>query len=79
MHNLPPPDGSLRNRRGYGQLPTQDNSVTETRPIGEVPEGAAESQMAEKESWVTLVWSFSLSSLMTVGTSCLIIAISFAK
>lgn len=68
MHNLPPPDGSLRNRRGYGQLPTQEPTVPEAQPTNQPPtEGTTASHIVQEESWRTLVWSFSVSSLMTVS------------
>lgn len=69
LHQIPPPD-SMRRRRGYTELDTEDNEEPETRPVEPGPsidaEGSREIAVSEPEGWSALTWSFLASGLMTL-------------
>lgn len=71
LHKLPPPDTSVRRRRGYRELSTERDDEAESplihaEPLLEAPE-LAEREVVQHEGWHDLVWSFLVSSAMTVS------------
>lgn len=69
---MPPPDTSLRPRKGYRPLDTEEDGQPE--PATPIPEDEAidvvdsrEPEVAEQEGWAALIWSFTASGLMTVS------------
>ncbi|KAI0070455.1 OPT superfamily oligopeptide transporter, partial [Panus rudis PR-1116 ss-1] len=69
LHELPPPDTTIRRRRGYTELDTEDvNAVEAVTPIEEVPldNPHAIEDTDEREGWSALIWSFAASGVMTL-------------
>ncbi|KDQ59193.1 hypothetical protein JAAARDRAFT_33922 [Jaapia argillacea MUCL 33604] len=73
LHRLPPPDTSIRQRRGYRALSVEEaeeeNHLTETHVVHESPleVESEEPEIARKESWSALLWSFLASGVMTLA------------
>ena len=74
LHQLPPPDTSVRRRRGYRQLdPEDDTSVEPAAPPSlAAPDDDAENDVYERETvqndgWNDLKWSFAFSGFVTVS------------
>ncbi|CAL1715806.1 unnamed protein product [Somion occarium] len=70
LHQLPPPDTTVRRRAGYTELDTDDTPVLDpTSPIEEVllSEPADIKEAAEPETWSALIWSFTASGIMTLA------------
>jgi len=76
LHQIPPPDTTIRHRSGYRELETDDVEVEDvSTPVsvvghGDIPD-MAEPEAAVQEGWGALIWSFSASGLMTRRTSFL--------
>nr|VWO96542.1 Oligopeptide transporter OPT-like protein [Ganoderma boninense] len=74
LHRLPPPDTSLRQRRGYNALASADNEeedipARETdalHPPGIESDLTEVAAVGEQEGWDALSWSFAASGLMTL-------------
>ncbi|KAM5544621.1 hypothetical protein V8D89_001519 [Ganoderma adspersum] len=80
LHQLPPPDTSLRQRRGYDALASADNEddsivdntshrAQETDALhasGLGPDATEAAPVGEQEGWNALSWSFAASGLMTL-------------
>ncbi|RDB26268.1 hypothetical protein Hypma_006613 [Hypsizygus marmoreus] len=75
LHKLPPPDTTIRNRRGYSQVDPEDN----TRSIENMPglsvidndeadeeNDETEREIVEHEGWQSLAWSFGASGFLTL-------------
>ena len=74
LHQLPPPDTTVRQRRGYRQLDSEDGAGAEvlsspsaTTLDDEAEHDEHERQALQREGWQDLIWSFAASGLMTVG------------
>ncbi|KAI0926427.1 hypothetical protein AcV5_008892 [Taiwanofungus camphoratus] len=70
LHRIPPPDTSVRQRRGYHELNSEDVddvptpiSVAEHVEIADI----GEPEVATQESWGALTWSFAASGIMTLA------------
>lgn len=65
LHDLP---STAARRRGYRSLDI-DEEVSETSPLrgDEDLESDAIAESAQHDSWKVLIWSFVVSSIMTVG------------
>jgi len=71
LHRLPPPDTSIRRRRGYRELDTEAENeevenVEATSP--HAPGHDEERVMVEQDGWHTLIWSFTFAALVSVST-----------
>lgn len=73
LHELPPPDTSVRRRRGYAEL-EQDEFAREPLNGAEAAEDAEllsnerlKPANAKSEGWAALTWSFAGSAVMTVS------------
>lgn len=74
LHQLPPPDTSLRQRRGYNVLASADNEDDEitSYPAQETDAlhisrlGMDATEVAAVEGWNALSWSFAASGAMTL-------------
>ncbi|KAI0648829.1 OPT oligopeptide transporter [Trametes meyenii] len=70
LHQLPPPDTNLRQRRGYNALANSDDDETVTY-AAEAREtdtlSPPEAEVAEEEGWGALSWSFAASGAMTLA------------
>ncbi|PIL32182.1 transporter [Ganoderma sinense ZZ0214-1] len=74
LHQLPPPDTTLRQRRGYNALASADNEdegvpAQETDALHRSGLGSDMTEVAavgEQEGWNALSWSFAASGLMTL-------------
>ncbi|KAL0954440.1 hypothetical protein HGRIS_003419 [Hohenbuehelia grisea] len=74
LHKLPPPDTSIRSRRGYLHLDTEDDSAEPTgrspsspQPIDtETDADINEREFVQHEGWHALTYSFLASSIMTL-------------
>ncbi|ESK94674.1 oligopeptide transporter [Moniliophthora roreri MCA 2997] len=69
LHDLPPPDTALQQRRGYRQVDTENTDthpvpppVDETTPL----EPNFEGDSAPKAGWRELLWSFVVSASLTL-------------
>ena len=71
LHQLPPPDSSIRRRRGYRPLDLED----EVEPIAssspdvlddDLDDEVSERQTVQKEGWDDLRWSFAASGFVAV-------------
>lgn len=77
LHQLPPPDTTLRRRRGYQQLDSEENTA-DGAPSGHTNDDdgddghdTAEREVVQHEGWYALGWSFLSASLVTVrDVSC---------
>jgi hypothetical protein len=79
LHKLPPPDTTVRRRRGYRQLDPEDD--TDANAVNETPDGptiendedhhhdTSTRETVQHDGWRSLVWSFVASGSMTVGNS----------
>lgn len=70
LHRLPPPENSVRHRRGYNALASseEDESIAYAAEAQETDAlHAPEAEVAEEEGWSALSWSFAASGIMTVG------------
>ncbi|KAI0084123.1 oligopeptide transporter [Irpex rosettiformis] len=73
LHELPPPDTTVRRRRGYQELNQDDvaeeNVVMNPEPenIGLLRDAIIESVTEESEGWTSLIWSFVASGVMTLA------------
>ncbi|KAF8558162.1 OPT superfamily oligopeptide transporter [Imleria badia] len=76
LHQLPPPETSLRRRSGYRALDTEDiashtnliDGVSIVTQDGvDAMEGADERELVQKEGWADLIYSFLASGLMTLA------------
>ncbi|KAG6373370.1 OPT oligopeptide transporter protein-domain-containing protein [Boletus reticuloceps] len=76
LHELPPPQTSLRRRSGYRALDTEDvaSHTTLVDEAGTVAqdtidetEGIDERELVQKEGWVDLIYSFLASGVMTLA------------
>ena len=84
LHNVTPPskDGpALERRRGYSALRDEDTTIeVNTRNAdvsGEAPEQDEEREIARRDGWSALGWSFAVSATMTVR--CITIERSIAS
>ncbi|KAL6307468.1 oligopeptide transporter [Sparassis latifolia] len=64
LHQIPPPEGTIRQRRGYQELDTDDIEGPPS-PESDVTE-SFESEAVEQEGWGALLWSFVASGVMTL-------------
>ena len=85
LHDMPPPDTTLRHRTAYNALATEEDeetipfvadptSLTPTPTPRETdalhaPETPEVEAVEEKEGWSALTWSFAASGVMTVSPS----------
>ncbi|KAJ8503035.1 hypothetical protein ONZ45_g11223 [Pleurotus djamor] len=73
LHKLPPPDTTIRHRRNYTPLNTEEDHVVsesaeERRPILERDNSdATERETVQHEGWHALTYSFLVSSAMTLA------------
>ncbi|KAH7919509.1 OPT superfamily oligopeptide transporter [Leucogyrophana mollusca] len=75
LHQLPPPDTTLRHRTGYRQVDTEDlvdptAIAEETEHDDENIDGSEthdERDVVQKQGWWDLVWSFVASGVMTLA------------
>ncbi|OBZ72592.1 hypothetical protein A0H81_07437 [Grifola frondosa] len=69
LHQMPPPDTSLRQRTGYRVLNTdeEDEPVIPVPAADQVDIDASEVEVAEQEGWSALSWSFLASGVMTLA------------
>lgn len=74
LHRLPPPDTSIRRRRGYRELDAEaENEEVENVEVTP-PHARGHSEervMAEQDGWHTLIWSFTFAALVSVSTPCI--------
>ncbi|PFH53036.1 hypothetical protein AMATHDRAFT_55989 [Amanita thiersii Skay4041] len=73
LHDLPPPDTSIRHRRGYRQLDEEDDLNTEpaaeagpATASDEIEHDASERETVNKAGWHDLIWSFAVSGSFTL-------------
>ncbi|KAK7050932.1 OPT superfamily [Paramarasmius palmivorus] len=70
LHDLPPPDTTLRRRRGYQALDTEEdaNTLSNSEPSSESAplNSDIEIQSAPKAGWHELLWSFAVSAILTL-------------
>jgi hypothetical protein len=79
LHKLPPPDTTVRHRRGYRQLDPEDDTH---HSDDDAPEGTmieddedgdhnvdrdSERENIQHDGWYSLSWSFVTSGLLTVS------------
>ena len=71
LHQLPPPDTSIRRRTAYSELATDeaghDDIVVSTTTDDRDDDENNERRVAQQEGWQSLTWSFVASSVMTVS------------
>ncbi|KII89975.1 hypothetical protein PLICRDRAFT_138375 [Plicaturopsis crispa FD-325 SS-3] len=74
LHQLPPPDTSVRQRRGYAALTEEAHDFPDTpstsldHQVPEIPEREVEErEVVQREGWPALTWSFLASSAMTLA------------
>ncbi|PPR00882.1 hypothetical protein CVT24_000367, partial [Panaeolus cyanescens] len=74
LHQLPPPDTSVRRRGGYRHiedeedLPDEDEEVlADTPTLHENEQQIAERDVVEHQGWHDLLWSFAASGLLTLS------------
>ncbi|KAG9315204.1 OPT oligopeptide transporter protein-domain-containing protein [Chiua virens] len=67
LHQLPPPETSVRRRAGYRALDTEDiaNHTVEQNAADETEE-AEEREIVQQEGWMDLIYSFLASGVMTL-------------
>ncbi len=72
LHQLPSPDASVRQRRGYRPLDLED----EVEPVAssspdvledDLEDEVAEREIVQKEGWQDLRWSFAVSGFVSVS------------
>ncbi|KXN84736.1 hypothetical protein AN958_12163 [Leucoagaricus sp. SymC.cos] len=78
LHQLPPPDTTVRRRRGYQELDSEvDNEVGRNGEV-DVPShveehvveerrGTDEREIVEHDGWTSLVWSFGFSAFVSLS------------
>ncbi|KAI0636145.1 OPT oligopeptide transporter [Trametes polyzona] len=70
LHQIPPPETTVRQRRGYNALASNDDDET-IAYAAEAQETDAlhvpEPEVAEQEGWSSLSWSFAASGIMTLA------------
>jgi len=73
LHRLPPPDTTIRRRRGYRELDAEaENEVENVEATSPHAPGHDEERvMVEKDGWHTLIWSFTFAALVSVSTLCI--------
>ncbi|KAH9848445.1 OPT oligopeptide transporter [Lenzites betulinus] len=70
LHRLPPPDTTVRQRRGYNALASSedDEAIAYAAEAQETDAlHAPEVEVAEEEGWSALSWSFAMSGIMTLS------------
>lgn len=74
LHRLPPPDTTIRQRRGYRQLDAEDDADVEPLASSdpqtlddEADSDVHERQAVQEEGWHDLIWSFCAAGLMTLA------------
>ncbi|CAA7267111.1 unnamed protein product [Cyclocybe aegerita] len=72
LHQLPPPDTTVRRRNGYRQIDQEEEDTrTEAATTDVVVEGdandATERDVIEHEGWHDLIWSFAGSGALTLS------------
>ncbi|KAI0346306.1 oligopeptide transporter [Trametopsis cervina] len=73
LHQLPPPDTSVRRRRGYQELDQDDanHAHSDELPQAEDSELLANPELegteVKQEGWAALIWSFAASGAMTLA------------
>ncbi|KAL1949760.1 hypothetical protein VTO73DRAFT_8641 [Trametes versicolor] len=70
LHHLPPPETTVRHRRGYNVLASSedDEAITYVAEADETDAlHAPEAEIAEEEGWGALSWSFAASGIMTLA------------
>jgi len=71
LHQLPPPETSVRRREGYHQADEEEHSrdiAAETPVVEEThEEDETEREIVEHEGWHDLLWSFAVSGFLTVS------------
>lgn len=76
MHELPPPDTTIRRRRGYQELDTEadnEEAVIEEENAShhaEERDDDEEREAVELDGWHPLVWSFGFSTFVSVSVLC---------
>ncbi|KAF9449519.1 oligopeptide transporter [Macrolepiota fuliginosa MF-IS2] len=69
LHELPPPDTTIRRRRGYQEVDTEADDREDE--VAEVPVRADEHDEGEREvlehGWHSLVWSFIVSAFVSLS------------
>lgn len=70
LHHLPPPETTVRHRRGYNALASSedDEAIAYVAEADETDGLHAPEEVAEEEGWGALSWSFAASGIMTVGS-----------
>ena len=87
LHDMPPPDTTLRHRAAYNALATEEDEVAEPTPLTptptpretdalHAPEAPEVEAVEEKEGWSALTWSFAASGVMTVSQTASLAGIS---
>lgn len=73
LHKLPPPDTSVRQRKGYRQLDPEEDTTVTNETLGvptiendEEPEDTSIRDTVQHDGWRSLSWSFAASGFMTV-------------
>ncbi|KZT06138.1 OPT oligopeptide transporter [Laetiporus sulphureus 93-53] len=70
LHQIPPPNATHRQRRGYQEIATEEIEDIPT-PIAAVEHvelaDIGDAEVATQESWGALIWSFSASGVMTLA------------
>lgn len=70
LHKLPPPDTTIRQRRGYRQLDTEEDTTTvnedQTAENDEETEDVNVRETVQHDGWRSLSWSFIASGSLTV-------------
>lgn len=71
LHQLPPPESNLRQRRGYQHIENGEeitiNEATINDMVSENEEEVEhEREVVEHQGWHDLIWSFAASGLLTV-------------
>jgi uncharacterized oligopeptide transporter (OPT) family protein len=72
LHDLPPPETSLRRRSGYRELDTEDIAthsplIDNVDTVAQDTEGVDEREVVQKEGWMDLIYSFLASGVMTLA------------
>ncbi|PPQ67518.1 hypothetical protein CVT25_006059 [Psilocybe cyanescens] len=70
LHQLPPPDTTVRHRNGYQQVEDEEVPVAEHNPDDtideEEQEDGTERDVVEHQGWSNLIWSFAASGGLTL-------------
>ncbi|KAF9565258.1 OPT superfamily oligopeptide transporter [Agrocybe pediades] len=71
LHDLPPPDTTVRRRQGYRHLEDQEEDAgmpdESAPPVTSSHEVPADQAVVAREGWNELIWSFGVSGAMTLS------------